>query len=501
MSVGIDKNIYGLSEGVFKACQFLDLKFPPELHSSQEHVPSDYFGDDFELDDSVKEKLRSARKWTEERFEKVYEDFSKAFADQKPLKQTKTDLNVYFCDYVLFAQKELGASAIDYFDFEFYNKPFAIRSNFRTARHHTPTRIICNEPFAMELLSDKSETNKLFADFLHREWIYTRNCTFEEFETFVGKHSHFFSKPVNGSLGKGGEIIIIDSSQKLNELFTRLKERNRILEEIVTQHEEIASFCPSVVNTIRVYSILDVHNFVHILATSGRFGRTGGFVDNFHGGGVAVVIDPKTGTIISDGINSVHERMQKHPDSGKTFKGFQYPCWDKVRATVTKMAKMIPQLRHVGWDIAVTEKGEAVLIEANGKAPDLGLQQAPDDTGRLYLYQPLLEELKNYKREQMKLLGWRVNNLKNFRPACYDVIPEKNIRLPLAMSKLVPDCTSLMDVGCRKDKFLKTATPPTQRIIQSTSRRTTKKSLPVTLTKIFPILKLIPVSAPIPPNS
>ena len=58
-----EKNIYGLSEGVFKACEFLGLKFPAALDG--EHVPSDYFGDDLDLDF---EKLRTAVIWDVDNF-------------------------------------------------------------------------------------------------------------------------------------------------------------------------------------------------------------------------------------------------------------------------------------------------------------------------------------------------------------------------------------------------------------------------------------------------
>ena len=200
-----------------------------------------------------------------------------------------------------------------------------------------------------------------------------------------------------------------------------------------------------------------MHNVVHILTVGGRFGRVGNVVDNFHGGGYSVIVDPETGIITSDAINKVHERVQKHQDTGKTFKGFQYPSWDKVRAFVTTMAKKIPQLRHIGWDIAINDKGEPVLIEANS-IPDVDVQQAPDDTGRLYLYTPLLEELWQYKNLQMKTLGWRVNNLPVFdyfynTPLRFDSV------LQVTMSKLIPDCASLIDLGCRKDKIVKSLCP------------------------------------------
>ena len=281
----LEKNIYGLSEGVFKACQFLGLKFPTEAINNSQPAPSDYFGDDFELDEVAKKKLCAERKWSGEQFNKIYKTFKGRYLSQKCFKHNETDLNIYFCDHILFAGKKLGSSAGDYFDFEFYNKSFASRSEFRVEKHHSSTRIICNEYSAMNLLSDKTKTNQLFADFLNRDWLDTRGCTFEDFKLFVGKHPRFFSKPFNGSFGRGAEIIDLNSNENLETIFVNLKGKKSILEEVISQHEEIASFCPDVVNTIRVYSILDEHNVVHILATSGRFGRKNGYVDNFHGGG------------------------------------------------------------------------------------------------------------------------------------------------------------------------------------------------------------------------
>ena len=123
------------------------------------------------------------------------------------------------------------------------------------------------------------------------------------------------------------------------------------------------------------------------------------------------------------------------------------------------MAKRIPQLRNIGWDITINDKNDVVLIEANGYAPGVDVQQAADGIGRRHLYTPLIEEIRNYKREQMKFLGWRVNNFINFRPAYDAGIPIHDTRLKLAMDNLVPDCASVMDVGCRQAKFAKSVCP------------------------------------------
>ena len=456
----LEKNIYGLSEGVFKACQFLGLKFPPEAVDKPQLVPSDYFGDDFELDEVTKQKLCAERKWSEEQFAKVYKAFSAKFSSQKSLKQTKTDLNIYFCDHFLFDLKQNGASSNLYFAFEFYKKSLANRDEFVTEKRRNQIVMACNNHEYIELTINKSKTNRFFADFLNRDWIYTHDCTFEDFKVFVKKHPTFFSKLVGGAGGNKAQIISVDSNENLEEIFANLKGERRILEEIIVQHASLSAFCPNVVNTIRVYTFLDIHSVVHILSTSGRFGRIGGVIDNFHGGGICAIINPETGVITSDAINNVNERFIKHPDTGKIFKGFQYPAWEKVRAIVTKMAKMIPQLRYIGWDISINSEGKPILVEVNGKRPDVGLMQAADSVGRFHLYKPLLEELRDYKKRQMQLLGYRVNDLRNF-DSSYEINPSLlNSRRRFAMAKLIPDCKSFMDLGCRKEKSVENILPP-----------------------------------------
>ena len=489
MSVDMEKNIYGLSEGVFKACQFLGLEFPSEvptkLDSSQKHAPSDYFGDDFELDEATIKKLCAERKWKKEQFTKTYTQFKEKFLSQRCFKHNKTDLNVYFCDYVLFSEKQHGALAENYFAFEFYNKSFALRSGFITQKQRNENLIVFKDNCYRTLTRIKSKANKFFADFLHRDWLDVGNCTFDEFKAFIAKHPRFFSKPVDKYFGLGAKIIDVNSVKNLDKLFSELKSRKMILEEIIKQHEALSAFCPDTVNTIRVYTLLDIHNVVHILATSGRFGRTGKFIDNFSGGGCGVIINPKTGIIVSDGINKFHERIPKHPDTGKTFRGFQYPCWEKLRTTIKALAKMVPQLRHVGWDIAISDKEEAVLVEANS-TPDIGIQQMAINEGKLFLYSAFREETKNYKREEMRLLGYRVNNLPDFNSS-YEAKNSRTVpRMKHLISRIIPDCMSIMDLGCRKSKLVKSVMPPPevyQNIILSTSKSTTTKLSPVILTR------------------
>ena len=443
-----EKNIYGLAEGVFKACQYLGLQFPDALDG--EHVPSDYFGNDFKFDETTIKKLCAERNWSREKFDRIYKNFVERFASQKPLKKNKTDLNIYFCDHALHSQK-IGASSGDYFDFEFYNKSFELRNTFLVEKHFNLRMMICNDPSAMTLVNNKAKTNTFFANFIQRDWLDASVCAFEDFKLFVAKHPRFIAKPIVGVHGKVIKIIQTEPDKGRRKIFMRLQEKKMLAEEIIAQHEEINAFCPDSLNTIRVHTILDSHNVAHILTAIGRFGRVGNFLDNPRQGGCYVAIDPMTGVIISDAINNEHERFQAHPDTGKIFKDFQYPEWKKLRAMVKTMAKMIPQLRHVAWDIAINLEGEPLLVDANGGSA-VDVQQAADSVGKLYLYQPLLDEIQTYKENQLRRLGYRVNNLREIESLYETWAARRDSALQYAMSHVLPDCASVLNFDYKQGK-------------------------------------------------
>lgn len=451
-----EKNIYGLSETMIKTCEFLGLNFDKNLADENlfagDKFPSDYFGENFELDLKLKTKIMRASKRTKAIFEKSYENFSGKFFTQKSIVQNKTNLNVYFCDYCLYSNKNLKADIDDYFDFEFYKKSPELQKTFRLQKHRKSDRITCNERNFCKMFDNKVKANRVFANYVHRDWLDARFCTLEEFKYFTEKHSKFFAKPIFGSMGRGAEIIQITGDEDISEMFSKFKNEKFVLEEIISQHEKINEFCPDTVNTVRINTFLDVHNNVHILTAAGRFGRMGTAVDNYSSGGHSVTVDPKTGIIISDGINHFHERTEAHPDTGKVFKGFKYPFWGKVQNAVKQMAHIFPTVHHIGWDITINSKGEVELVEANAN-PDVHIQQSPDSVGRLHLYKTLIDELEEYQKAQLDFLGYRNNNVENFYSAYKEYFSEEIAEF--AMQHLIPECGSILDVGCRKDKFVK----------------------------------------------
>jgi hypothetical protein len=60
----------------------------------------------------------------------------------------------------------------------------------------------------------------------------------------------------------------------------------------------------------------------------------------------------------------VFSEIERYPGTGAKFRNMVVPLWEEVLSTVTKAASVFSELRTVGWDVAVTEKG-VTLLEAN----------------------------------------------------------------------------------------------------------------------------------------
>ena len=295
----------------------------------------------------------------------------------------------------------IGYYYFDYLDYELYNKTIEEANTFLSRGFWWRTYKASNDGKAIKVLKDKEQFNKVYHKYVNREFLNCENCSFEEFEKFVKAHPKFFGKPVEGTGGEGAGIIRVSDFDSIDDLYKHSKKNHLIIEEIVQQHKDLAKFNDSAVNTIRAYSLHCADGKVRVLLANLRLSRKGKDVDNFHCGGVTCVIDTKTGIVKSDAIDRHHRFYEKHPDSGLKFKGFQVPCWDKLVKAIEESGCLVPGIRHIGWDIAVTKDGNIELIEGNSM-PNFDVTQAADQVGKLHVYEKYIIELEELKKEEKK---------------------------------------------------------------------------------------------------
>jgi hypothetical protein len=229
-----------------------------------------------------------------------------------------------------------------------------------------------NAPQYFHIVTNKVEALEYFSDFVSREWIYAPRASFGEFVDFVKKAPVFIAKPVDKWEGEGIEKHSTSgaSEEELKALYDYFVSSGLLLEECVEAHDDINLGTKSL-NTFRLYTMLDRKGDVHVLKAKYRAG-TGDAITDTAEGCVAYPISIEYGVIEGPGINEVLNSKYYfyHPGCDKLMVGMKIPMWDRVLELVTEAAKKIPQIRYIGWDIAVTNDG-VEMIECN-RAPYTG---------------------------------------------------------------------------------------------------------------------------------
>lgn len=225
-------------------------------------------------------------------------------------------------------------------------------------------------PSKREILANKIETYKTFGEYYGRDVCLVSNN--EEgrkaFADFIGKHPRFIAKTIDGCCGRGIAIYDIKDYASFDELCSVIFREywtDFIVEELIIQSEEMSRFNPSSVNTLR----MPTYRFddrTEIRYPRMRIGQQGSIVDNAWSGGILAMIDEETGIIYAAADESGN-RYVTHPYTGAQIIGYKIPHWEEAKAFVIELAQVLPDVRYVGWDIAVTDKG-CVMVEGNSKA-------------------------------------------------------------------------------------------------------------------------------------
>ena len=258
----------------------------------------------------------------------------------------------------------LGTGYLDYYNFGFVNTPWKKRRTFMTMAENVELCRKLDDSEKRMLFEDKISFLKTFSKYIGREWLDLRESGEEGFAAFVKKHPVFFAKVVDGSGGKGVKKIKTDVSTDIPALYAELCGKKMWLtEEPIRQHYEMNRLCPDSINTIRMTTILK-DGVPHLMYSLVRIGAGGTEVDNVSSGGYHAILD-------DDGIirgKAHHEKSfslaEKHPMTGTIFNGFAVPRFSDAKKMVLEAAEVVPEVRYVGWDVAISEDGP-VFVEGN----------------------------------------------------------------------------------------------------------------------------------------
>ncbi|MBQ2358993.1 MAG: carboxylate--amine ligase, partial [Ruminococcus sp.] len=244
-------------------------------------------------------------------------------------------------------------------------------------------------------LENKDEFNKLYKKYIGRDFIQFQEASKEEVREFCEKHPVLFCKMQDLECGHGCERIKTADYKSFDELYDYLKKQDFcILEENIEQHPAVKKLYPNAVNSMRFITVLDKQGEPHLLYIVQKMGLGGSIIDN---NCLFAPVDPETGIIkypahSGDTLKGII--YTEHPDTHVKIQGYQIPFVREAVKMVLEAAKITPQIRYVGWDVATTPKGPAIIEGNTYCAHDFWQlpPHTPDGIG-------ILPEIKKYVPE------------------------------------------------------------------------------------------------------
>lgn len=293
-----------------------------------------------------------------------------------------------------------GSSFVDYFNFQFYRKNKAERKAYATMGIMYKFHKKVNDQQLVDKVDNKQSFWVNFAEFCNRPYFFNKSQTQELLDVLKGKKGEkIVIKDPTSTAGKGVEVVELNlqedrlyaNSVELELFINQHFQNNSILyfEDFIEQHQLISMISPTAVNTVRIITMIN-NNEPEIIGSVFRI-SVDCPIDNYSAGNMAAEIDIKSGVVITGGIrkrSSCDYYHDIHPITRQPIKGFQIPHWDKITKAALQAAMVVPQVRTVGWDIAVTENGP-VFIEGNSQW-NKDTWQIPAGEGKLHIIEKYL---------------------------------------------------------------------------------------------------------------
>ena len=267
-----------------------------------------------------------------------------------------------FCDMV-WCFLRYGIGYLEYRTFGFVWQDRAHRATYMTmSDNHRISRRL-NDRAKREIFEDKIAFLRRFAPLVKRDWLDLEASTPQERRAFAAVHPVCFAKTRAGFGGRGVERVELCAGGE-DDVFRRLlAEGKTLVEEPIQQHPRMAALCSRSVNTLRIATILK-DGEVHVMYTLARIGNGRGDVDNITSGGMYAPVGADGRIAQSAFCDKTGQYYDRHPVSGVEIPGFEVPLYRESIALVQEAARVVPEVRYVGWDVALTASGP-LLVEGN----------------------------------------------------------------------------------------------------------------------------------------
>lgn len=185
----------------------------------------------------------------------------------------------------------------------------------------------------------------------------------EAVERCAANHSVIIKPSINALAGQG-IMFWNERNNTREELQKALSNADSIIaQDLIKQHQFLANFTDSCVNTMRIVTLLwegEVHVTTAVLIMGGPTAKT----NHLHGGGIVCGILPD-GQLRDTAFDGNLNEYKEHPN-GLVFADVKIPNYDKCVALVKELAPRLSGVaKLLNWDITLDQDGEPMLIEVN----------------------------------------------------------------------------------------------------------------------------------------
>ncbi|PST96930.1 sugar-transfer associated ATP-grasp domain-containing protein [Photobacterium iliopiscarium] len=147
-----------------------------------------------------------------------------------------------------------------------------------------------------------------------------------------------------------------------------------VIQPVIMQHDGLAIFNPSSINTVRVMTFAYNGN-VFPVSTVLRMGN-GGRIDNSAAGGISIGVD-NTGKLRDFAIDHDFKKYYQHPGTSIKFSdGYFIPYFNELLKLVKDKHKFLKSHGIISWDLTVDNSGKMSIIEYNAGWGEINFHQA-----------------------------------------------------------------------------------------------------------------------------
>jgi len=211
--------------------------------------------------------------------------------------------------------------------------------------------------------------------------------TFKQFEKFISDPAiiEFIIKPIGAGMSRGVKLCkknndgsldsVGDGKISVKDLYDQIRQshhnRNEsindshIIEERIRQHPFLDNYTKSCTQTCRIVTFVNRDGEIDIPTAVLKIGLNGKPADNISAHGMAAGIDSegKLGICIKPTPEGLIA-FEKHPETDFPIEGQILPLYKDAVKLAKQAQSVLPQMRMLGWDIAITENGP-LIIEGN----------------------------------------------------------------------------------------------------------------------------------------